>query len=270
MRRRIRVLLVYSFTTTNVFSAARNASLPESRKEANASLWLPHKLLLEIEMPAPGPKDGHASKASRDLKLTRGASAKSNGFKYGGVGRDLDRKGGQGGAGGARTGISNSLRDQRSRRALQQKFLERKRKREEEDEEDEEERKDRFTENDDDEKDFDDEKKTKKKRRRLDEESEFCEKREKEEEEKEEADAATSSDPPDVSTKRKSKIVITFPWICDVCFEGEGRKVVAQSEHQRNDHLNSKKHKKNCEKRRGKELLRTMFFAEKKETTLGT
>ena len=98
MRRRIRVLLVYSFTTTNVFSAARNASLPESRKEANASLWLPHKLLLEIEMPAPGPKDGHASKASRDLKLTRGASAKSNGFKYGGVGRDLDRKGGQGGA----------------------------------------------------------------------------------------------------------------------------------------------------------------------------
>ena len=89
------------------------------------------------------------------------------------------------------------------------------------------------------------------------------------EEEKEEADAVTSSDPP-VSTKRKSKILITFPWICDVCFEGEGRKVVAQSEHQRNDHLNSKKHKKNCEKRRGKELLRTMFFAEKKETTLGT
>jgi len=35
-------------------------------------------------MPAPGPKDGHASKASRDLQLTRGTSAKSNGFKYGG------------------------------------------------------------------------------------------------------------------------------------------------------------------------------------------
>ena len=32
----------------------------------------------------PGPKDGHASKASRDLQLTRGTSAKSNGFKYGG------------------------------------------------------------------------------------------------------------------------------------------------------------------------------------------
>jgi len=108
----------------------------------------------------------------------------------------------------------------------------------------------------------------KKKRRRLDEESEG-EKREKEEEEKEEADAVTSSDPV-VSTKKESKILITFPWMCDVCFEGEGRKVVAQSEHQRNDHLNSKKHKKNCEKRRGRELLRTMFFAEKKETTLGT
>ena len=73
----------------------------------------------------------------------------------------------------------------------------------------------------------------------------------------------TSSDP--ISTKKESKILITFPWLCDVCFEGEGRKVVAQSEHQRNDHLNSKKHKKNCEKRRGRELLRTMFFAEKKE-----
>jgi hypothetical protein len=102
----------------------------------------------------------------------------------------------------------------------------------------------------------------------LDEESEG-EKREKEEEAKEEADAVTSSDPV-VSTKKESKILITFPWMCDVCFEGEGRKVVAQSEHQRNDHLNSKKHKKNCEKRRGRELLRTMFFAEKKETTLGT
>ena len=53
-------------------------------------------------MPAPGPKDGHASRASRDLKLTRGASAKSNGFKYGGGGRDLDHGGGQG-AGGVRT-----------------------------------------------------------------------------------------------------------------------------------------------------------------------
>ena len=219
-------------------------------------------------MPAPGPKDGHASRASRDLKLTRGASAKSNGFKYGGGGRDLDHGGGQG-AGGVRTGISNSLRDQRSRKALQRKFFERKRKREEEEEnkEEEEGRKDRFTTRDDDE-NFDDETKTKKKRRRLDEESEG-EKREKEEEEKEEADAVTSSDPV-VSTKKESKILITFPWMCDVCFEGEGRKVVAQSEHQRNDHLNSKKHKKNCEKRRGRELLRTMFFAEKKETTLGT
>ena len=220
-------------------------------------------------MPAPGPKDGHASRASRDLKLTRGASAKSNGFKYGGGGRDLDHGGGQG-AGGVRTGISNSPRDQRSRKALQRKFFERKRKREEEEEEDkeeEEERKDRFTTRDDDE-NFDDETKTKKKRRRLDEESEG-EKREKETEEKEEADAVTSSDPV-VSTKKESKILITFPWMCDVCFEGEGRKVVAQSEHQRNDHLNSKKHKKNCEKRRGRELLRTMFFAEKKETTLGT
>ena len=218
-------------------------------------------------MPAPGPKDGHASRASRDLKLTRGASAKSNGFKYGGGGRDLDN-GGQGGAGGVRTGISNSIRDQRSRKALQRKFFERKRKREEEEEnkEEEEERKDRFTTRDDDE-NFDDETKTKKKRRRLDEESEG-EKREKEEEAKEEADAVTSSDP--ISTKKESKILITFPWMCDVCFEGEGRKVVAQSEHQRNDHLNSKKHKKNCEKRRGRELLRTMFFAEKKETTLGT
>ena len=218
-------------------------------------------------MPAPGPKDGHASRASRDLKLTRGVSAKSNGFKYGGGGRDLDHGGGQG-AGGVRTGISNSPRDQRSRKALQRKFFERKRKREEEEEEDkEEERKDRFTTRDDDE-NFDDETKTKNKRRRLDEESEG-EKREKETEEKEEADAVTSSDPV-VSTKKESKILITFPWMCDVCFEGEGRKVVAQSEHQRNDHLNSKKHKKNCEKRRGRELLRTMFFAEKKETTLGT
>ena len=107
-------------------------------------------------MPAPGPKDGHASRASRDLKLTRGASAKSNGFKYGGGGRDLDHGGGQG-AGGVRRGISNSLRDQRSRKALQRKFFERKRKREEE-----EERKDRFTTRDDDE-NFDDKTKTKKK-----------------------------------------------------------------------------------------------------------
>lgn len=136
----------------------------------------------------------------------------------------------------------------------------------EEEDKEEEERKDRFTTRDDDE-NFDDKTKTKKKRRRLDEESEG-EKREKEEEAKEEADAVTSSDP--ISTKKESKILITFPWMCDVCFEGEGRKVVAQSEHQRNDHLNSKKHKKNCEKRRGRELLRTMFFAEKKETTLGT
>ena len=43
--------------------------------------------------------------------------------------------------------------------------------------------------------------------------------------------------------------------MCDVCFEGEGRKVVAQSEHQRNDHLNSKKHKNNCEKRRGEGVV---------------
>ena len=115
-------------------------------------------------MPAPGPKDGHASRASRDLKLTRGASAKSNGFKYGGGGRDLDN-GGQGGAGGVRTGMSNSLRDQRSRKALQRKFFERKRKREEEEEnKEDEERKDRFSTRDDDE-NFDDETKTKKKRR---------------------------------------------------------------------------------------------------------
>ena len=55
-------------------------------------------------MPAPGPKDGHASKASRDLQLTRGTSAKSNGFKYGGGTLD--------GANSAsvRTGISSSSR----------------------------------------------------------------------------------------------------------------------------------------------------------------
>ena len=44
-------------------------------------------------MPAPGPKDGHASKASRDLGGRRGltreiknVSVKSNGFKGGGQG----------------------------------------------------------------------------------------------------------------------------------------------------------------------------------------
>lgn len=188
-------------------------------------------------MPAPGPKDGHASKASRDLQLTRGTSAKSNGFKYGGGTLD--------GANSAsvRTGISNSARDQLSRRKLQAKFLARKRKREEEEEEKE--RDERSGDVvvgvvDDDEEDDESENENENKNKRRRTAQTESEAKEKEEEEKEETDAVTSS--------------ITFPWTCDVC---EGKTM--QSEHQRNDHLNSKKHKKNVAKRRGRELLKTML-----------
>ena len=201
------------------------------------------------KMPAPGPKDGHASKASRDLQLTRGTSAKSNGFKYGGGTLD--------GATSVRTGISNSARDQLSRRKLRAKFLARKRKREEEEEEKEkgkekereEERrgtkgdetaKRRSGGDDDDEEDDESENENENKNKRRRTEQTESEAKEKEEEEKEETDAVTSS--------------ITFPWTCDVC---EGKTM--QSDHQRNDHLNSKKHKKNVAKRRGRELLKTML-----------
>ena len=114
-------------------------------------------------MPAPGPKDGHASKASRDLQLTRGTSAKSNGFKYGGGTLD--------GANSAsvRTGISNSVRDQLSRKKLQTKFLERKRKREEEAEAEEREKNDfhrRNGPNEEEKRDDDDEEEEKRRRRR--------------------------------------------------------------------------------------------------------
>ena len=202
-------------------------------------------------MPAPGPKDGHASKASRDLQLTRGTSAKSNGFKYGGGTLD--------GANSAsvRTGISNSLRDQLSRKKLQTKFLERKRKREEEAEADEREKNDfrrRNGPNEEEKRDDDDEEEENKntnKKRRVDQTD--SERLEKEEEEKEEKDAVTSN----VKDKIKND-VITFPWTCDIC-----ERKVMQSEHQRNDHLNSKKHKKNAEKKRGRELLRRML-AEKR------
>lgn len=196
-------------------------------------------------MPAPGPKDGHASKASRDLQLTRGTSAKSNGFKYGGGTLD--------GATSVRTGISNSARDQLSRRKLRAKFLARKRKREEEEEKEKERDERRGTKGDetakrrsgdDDDEEEDDESENenenKNKRRRT--EQTESEAKEKEEEEKEETDAVTSS--------------ITFPWTCDVC---EGKTMTMQSDHQRNDHLNSKKHKKNVAKRRGRELLKTML-----------
>jgi hypothetical protein len=188
-------------------------------------------------MPAPGPKDGHASKASRDLQLTRGTSAKSNGFKYGGGTLD--------GANSAsvRTGISNSARDQLSRRKLQAKFLARKRKREEEEEEKERDERSGDVVGgvvDDDEEDDESENENENKNKRRRTEQTESEAKEKEEEEKEETDAVTSS--------------ITFPWTCDVC---EGKTM--QSEHQRNDHLNSKKHKKNVAKRRGRELLKTML-----------
>jgi ribosomal protein L44E len=187
-------------------------------------------------MPAPGPKDGHASKASRDLQLTRGTSAKSNGFKYGGGTLDGANR-----ATSVRTGISNSARDQLSRRKLRAKFLARKRKREEEEEEEKERDERRGTKGDDDDEEEDDESENENenqnKRRRT--EQTESEAKEKEEEEKEETDAVTSS--------------ITFPWTCDVCEKA------MQSDHQRNDHLNSKKHKKNVAKRRGRELLKTML-----------
>ena len=192
-------------------------------------------------MPAPGPKDGHASKASRDLQLTRGTSAKSNGFKYGGGTLD--------GATSVRTGTSNSARDLLSRRKLRAKFLARKRKREEEKEKEKERRKGtkgdetakrRSGGDDDDEEDDESENENENKNKRRRTEQTESEAKEKEEEEKEETDAVTSS--------------ITFPWTCDVC-----ERKTMQSEHQRNDHLNSKKHKKNVAKRRGRELLKTML-----------
>merc|ERR1711959_579211 len=189
---------------------------------------------------------------------TRGTSAKSNGFKYGGGTLD--------GANSAsvRTGISNSVRDQLSRKKLQTKFLERKRKREEEKEADEREKNDfhrRNGPNEEEKRDDDDEEeeqeeqeeenKNTNKKRRVDQTD--SERLEKEEEEKEEKDAVTSN----VKDKIKNDI-ITFPWTCDIC-----ERKVMQSEHQRNDHLNSKKHKKNAEKKRGRELLRRML-AEKR------
>ena len=76
-------------------------------------------------MPAPGAKDGHASKASRDLDrnksaprdLNRNVAVKSNGFH--GAAATEER-------GGVRLGMCNSSRDRAARNAARARFLRRK------------------------------------------------------------------------------------------------------------------------------------------------
>lgn len=71
-----------------------------------------------VEMPAPGPKDGHMSKSSRDL--SKGIAVKSNGFKYGG-GRDEGWGTGQ--AKGRRLGKGQGERDVAARERLKARLL---------------------------------------------------------------------------------------------------------------------------------------------------
>ena len=188
-------------------------------------------------MPAPGPKDGHASKASRDLQLTRGTSAKSNGFKYGGGTLD--------GANSAsvRTDFPILFATNCRGRSCRRSFWsgsgsEKKKKKQTREKNDFRRRNGPNEEEKWDDDDEEEENKNTNKKRRVDQTD--SERLEKEEEEKEEKDAVTSN----VKDKIKND-VITFPWTCDIC-----ERKVMQSEHQRNDHLNSKKHKKNGEETR--------------------
>ncbi|MDA9099165.1 C2H2-type zinc finger protein [bacterium] len=71
-------------------------------------------------MPAPGPKDGHMSKSSRDL--SKGIAVKSNGFKYGG-GREEGWGTGQ--AKGRRLGKGQGERDVKARERLRQRLMQR-------------------------------------------------------------------------------------------------------------------------------------------------
>ena len=78
-------------------------------------------------MPAPGPKDGHASKASRDLGGRRGltreiknVSVKSNGFKGGGQGGVATTNRG---LAGVRLGEGGSARSVAARQRLRARFL---------------------------------------------------------------------------------------------------------------------------------------------------
>ncbi len=64
-------------------------------------------------MPAPGPADGHMSRASRDL--SKGIAVKSNGFKYGGGGGE---GWGTGGEKGRRLGKGQGARDVAARERL--------------------------------------------------------------------------------------------------------------------------------------------------------
>ena len=78
-------------------------------------------------MPAPGPKDGHASKASRDIGGRRGlpreiknVAVKSNGFKgLASGGGDLASNRG---ASGVRLGEGGSSRSVEARRRLRERF----------------------------------------------------------------------------------------------------------------------------------------------------
>ena len=69
-------------------------------------------------MPAPGPKDGHMSKSSRDL--SKGIAVKSNGFKYGG---GKDEGWGTGKAKGRRLGKGQGERDVAARARLKARLL---------------------------------------------------------------------------------------------------------------------------------------------------
>jgi len=79
-----------------------------------------------LVMPAPGPKDGHASKASSDLGGRRGlpreikrVAVKSNGFKGAGGGGESTNRG----LAGVRLGEGNSARSVKARQALRERFL---------------------------------------------------------------------------------------------------------------------------------------------------
>lgn len=89
--------------------AARRLIFPTSTVTSRASI-----------MPAPGPKDGHMSKSSRDL--SKGIAVKSNGFKHGGA---TTEGWGTHGGNGRRLGKGNGARDvlarQRARELLERR-----------------------------------------------------------------------------------------------------------------------------------------------------
>jgi hypothetical protein len=193
-------------------------------------------------MPAPGPKDGHASKASRDLQLTRGTSAKSNGFKYGAITKESS-------VSNKRCGISQGRRDRESLLKLRERYHAQKKKRKRDDDVldvldvldvDLEEEESDDDDGGDDENEIENEKKKRKKRRVEKTESEKEEEKLELEEEEDVVDSAAMI--------MKSEI-ITYPWTCECCEK------TMQAKAQRDDHMNSKKHRKLVQRARGRDIV---------------